>query len=68
MKQEKKPGKPTARKSRKTETLEERVHRHLSDINSEITDEDIRSVKTELEVRSGPPTGEPIDENTNKEK
>jgi hypothetical protein len=33
------------------ETLEERVHRHLSDINSKITDEDIKSVKTELEIR-----------------
>ncbi|HMG66572.1 MAG TPA: hypothetical protein VK588_02765 [Chitinophagaceae bacterium] len=34
------------------ETLKERVHRHLSDINSEITDDDIRSVRTELEIRS----------------
>ena len=33
------------------ETIEERVHRHISDINSKITDEDIRSVKTELDVR-----------------
>ena len=30
------------------ETLEERVHRHLNDINSVITEDDIRNVKTEL--------------------
>jgi len=28
------------------ETLEERVHRHLTDINSKISDEDIRDAKT----------------------
>lgn len=33
------------------ETLKERVHRHLNDINSKITDEDIRNVRTELEIR-----------------
>src|SRR5690242_8921203 len=33
------------------ETLEERVHRHISDINSKITDDDIKSVKTELDIR-----------------
>jgi hypothetical protein len=33
------------------ETLEERVHRHLTDINSKISDEDIRNVKTELDIR-----------------
>ncbi|HET9826223.1 MAG TPA: hypothetical protein VFP87_12875 [Chitinophagaceae bacterium] len=38
------------------ETLEERVHRHINDINSKITDEDIRNVKTELELRSEPPS------------
>ena len=52
MKQEKKTKRNTKQKP-KRETLEERVHRHLTDINSEITDDDIRSVKTELEVRSG---------------
>jgi len=36
---------------RRPETIEERVHRHISDINSKITDEDIRSVKTELDIR-----------------
>lgn len=51
MKQEKKV-KRTPKQKAKRETLEERVHRHLTDINSEITDDDIRSVKTELEVRS----------------
>ena len=33
------------------ETIEERVHRHISDINSKITDDDIKSVRTELDVR-----------------
>ena len=28
------------------ETLEERVHRHLTDVNSKISDEDIRDAKT----------------------
>jgi hypothetical protein len=51
MKQEKKI-KRTSKQKAKRETLKERVHRHLTDINSEITDDDIRSVKTELEVRS----------------
>ena len=36
----------------KRETLQERVHRHLKDINSKITDDDIRNVRTELEIRS----------------
>ena len=39
------------------ETLAERVHRHLNDINSKITDDDIRNVRTELEIRGqGPET------------
>ena len=33
------------------ETIEERVHRHISDINSKITDDDIKSVRTELDIR-----------------
>ena len=45
------------------ETLEERVHRHLNDIISKITDDDIRNVRTELEIRSQgpetPPTNTP---------
>jgi len=41
------------RKPKQThETLSERVHRHLNDINSKITDDDIRNVRTELEIRS----------------
>jgi len=40
------------KRTSKHETLKERVHRHLSDINSEITDDDIRSVQTELEIRA----------------
>ena len=37
---------------RSPETIEERVHRHLSDINSKITDDDIKSVRTELDIRT----------------
>lgn len=61
------PDKRTAGKSKESkqpketkrpkETLEERVHRHINDINSKITDDDIRNVRTELEIRSeGPAT------------
>jgi len=39
-------------KKSKPETLEERVHRHLNDISSEITDDDIKNVRTGLEIRS----------------
>ena len=41
------------------ETLRERVHRHLSHINSKITDEDIRNVRTEMEIRSQGPVTPP---------
>jgi len=34
----------------KKERLHERVVRHIKDINSEITDEDIRDVEIELEL------------------
>jgi hypothetical protein len=48
------------RKPKQThETLAERVHRHLNDINSKITDDDIRNVRTELEIRSQVPTTPP---------
>jgi hypothetical protein len=46
---------------RPPETIEERVHRHISDINSKITDDDIKSVKTELDIRKNavtPPQNE----------
>ena len=45
---------------RSPETIEERVHRHISDINSKITDDDIKSVRTELDIRrnSAEPQGE----------
>jgi hypothetical protein len=33
------------------ETIEERVHRHLTDIHSEITDADIKNVRIELGIR-----------------
>jgi hypothetical protein len=42
---------PTQPVKRPPETIEERVHRHISDINSKITDDDIRGVKTELDIR-----------------
>jgi hypothetical protein len=32
------------------ETIAERVRRHLKDINSKITDDDIRNVRLDLEV------------------
>jgi hypothetical protein len=40
------------------ETIEERVHRHINDINSKITDDDIRSVRTELDIRNDNDTDE----------
>jgi hypothetical protein len=42
---------PKQEAKRPPETIEERVHRHISDINSKITDDDIKSVKTELDIR-----------------
>jgi hypothetical protein len=48
-------GTPKQDAKRRPETIEERVRRHISDVNSKITDDDIRSVKTELDIRrSGP--------------
>ena len=47
---------------RSPETIEERVHRHISDINSKITDDDIKSVRTELDIRTNP-TDQPQEEN-----
>jgi len=52
---------PTQPVKRPPETIEERVHRHISDINSKITDDDIKSVKTELDIRKNavtPPQNE----------
>ena len=60
------PKKTTAKKS--GETLEERVHRHLNDINSKITDEDIRNVKTELEIRGQGPAQPPKTTQQNKKR
>ena len=51
MKSDKKNKKPE-KLTKKRESLEQRVHRHLNDINSKITDDDIKNVKTELEIRS----------------
>jgi hypothetical protein len=51
MKPDKKNKKPE-KLTKKRESLKERVHRHLNDINSKITDDDIKNVKTELELRS----------------
>ena len=58
--------KPAAKRS--PETLEERVHRHLSDINSKITDDDIRSVKTELDIRRGATTRQTQNKASKKQK
>lgn len=56
----------------KAESLEDRVHRHLKDINSKITDDDIRNVKTELEIRletnSDHTTGNGEEENKDEKK
>ena len=49
-----------SRKKANPETIGERVHRHISDINSQITDEDIRNVKIELEVRGTTTPGSEI--------
>jgi hypothetical protein len=54
----KEPKKATRTKTK--ETLEERVHRHLNDINSKITDEDIRNVRTEMEIRGEGPATQPM--------
>ena len=56
MKTSQKHNEPKKRTStQKRETLKERVHRHLNDINSKITDEDIRNVRTEMEIRAEGP-------------
>ena len=60
----KEPQKRTPKQSK--ETLEERVHRHLNDINSKITDEDIRNVRTEMEIRGEGPARPPIATQENK--
>jgi hypothetical protein len=39
---------------RNFETIGQRVRRHISDIKSKITDEDIRNVKIEFEGKNGP--------------
>jgi len=39
---------------RNFETISQRVRRHISDIKSKITDEDIRKVKIEFEGKHGP--------------
>ena len=53
---------PKKEAKRSPETIEERVHRHISDINSKITDDDIKSVKTELDIRSNS-ADQPLGEN-----
>jgi hypothetical protein len=49
--QKKTPENKEQRKSR-FETITERVHRHLRDIKSQITDEDLRNVRIELKVEN----------------
>ena len=62
----KEPKKQTPKQRR--ETLEERVHRHLNDINSKITDDDIRNVVTEMEIRSQRPITQPANTSENKKR
>ena len=58
---------PKKEAKRSPETIEERVHRHISDINSKITDDDIKSVTTELDI-TGNSSDEPQQQDTtNKE-
>jgi len=52
---------PKQEVERLPETIEERVHRHISDINSKITDDDIKSVRTELDIRRNS-TDQPTEE------
>jgi hypothetical protein len=59
--------KQAQKKTPERETLKERVHRHLTDINSEITDDDIRSARTELEIRTND-NAEPLDKNNEESK
>jgi len=49
MTQRKKHGK---RAGVRDETLEERIHRHLADKSSEISEEDIRNVRTTADTKS----------------
>jgi hypothetical protein len=48
----KEPQKKKQQVPRSFETISQRVRRHISDIKSEITDEDIRNVQIEFEVRN----------------
>ena len=57
---------PKVEVKRPPETIEERVHRHISDINSKITDDDIKSVKTELDIRKAPAAQPGEENNANK--
>jgi len=40
------------KEQRRVETITQRVRRHLTDIRSEITEEDIRDARIDLEVES----------------
>jgi len=61
-------------KNKRRESLEERVHRHLNDINSVITEDDIKNVRTELTAggettpASGPKDNERKKRKTRKQK
>jgi hypothetical protein len=57
----------TTQKNKRRESLEERVHRHLNDINSVITEDDIKNVKTELTV-TGETTPDPGPKNNERKK
>jgi hypothetical protein len=57
-----------ATRTKTKETLKERVHRHLNDISSKITDEDIRNVRTEMEIRGAGPAMQPMSTAENKKR
>jgi hypothetical protein len=58
-----------AGKAPTTESLEERVRRHLNDINSVITEEDIRNVKTVLpETTEAEKSEEPVNKERKRRK
>jgi hypothetical protein len=68
MKTSQKPNLPKQEPKRPPETIEERVHRHISDINSQITDDDIKSVKTELDIRGDSPNQQEKEKNNKKQR
>ena len=52
MKKEKKVDSVSSRHNQAANTLSERIHRHLFDIDSRTAENDTRSVRAEMEIRS----------------